>query len=537
MEGSFSSHKPLYFVFANEGETYYQDSMLQMRLEDYLWLELSKSDYKYIYFVNYASDEVTLKIQDADTYADYQSGKWTFLGKAEGYLGSTELKFPPGKLAKWIISQIGKKNGQRAFVFQLPAFHALFGEKGSRDSLEQLIRKQSSSKNPVILLSSMQVSQQEIDIFTDPNGVFGYRTAYQEYLCRELWEAIHSDSDIPIFQRLKEKLGSQFLELGGLRFESLKTLMRNVQFARDEFWTEEEFLDYTNFVYRWCYRPSMQKAYPGLFPEFLPGNLRSKTIYSSLTSVSGWQKFTERLNGYRKVHQGKPVYEADGYINKSELEAQCYVTRADAPLVQTASLQWPKLLGAYTGRVAPADFFQMQREILCPRNKPIQAARIGKLEQYIEFFYRAQKKQDSDTLRRAVCALIFCGKTLYGENEEIGRFLDLHGRCLTFSEQYFDIRKTLQSQSGIEGQIAEDYKLALAAQAEKRSSILCTLDTLLSVTPDMLIHETNDYEDVVETIDELMNSGAKKAEFSMEWLDDIDPEEAEALLWKNAHTH
>ena len=48
----FSSRKPLYFVFHDRSERYFQDSTLQLTFSEWLWLTLRKRGYSNIYFVD-----------------------------------------------------------------------------------------------------------------------------------------------------------------------------------------------------------------------------------------------------------------------------------------------------------------------------------------------------------------------------------------------------------------------------------------------------------------------------------------------------
>ena len=44
----FSSRKPLYFVFHDRSERYFQDSTLQLTFSEWLWLTLRKRGYSNI---------------------------------------------------------------------------------------------------------------------------------------------------------------------------------------------------------------------------------------------------------------------------------------------------------------------------------------------------------------------------------------------------------------------------------------------------------------------------------------------------------
>lgn len=71
----FSSRKPLYFVFHDRSERYFQDSTLQLTFSEWLWLTLRKRGYSNIYFVDLDdTGRPVLTLRDRDTWRGYNPG-------------------------------------------------------------------------------------------------------------------------------------------------------------------------------------------------------------------------------------------------------------------------------------------------------------------------------------------------------------------------------------------------------------------------------------------------------------------------------
>ena len=71
----FSSRKPLYFVFHDRSERYFQDSTLQLTFSEWLWLTLRKRGYSNIYFVDLDdTGRPVLTLRDRDTWRGYTPG-------------------------------------------------------------------------------------------------------------------------------------------------------------------------------------------------------------------------------------------------------------------------------------------------------------------------------------------------------------------------------------------------------------------------------------------------------------------------------
>jgi len=479
----FCDKKPLYFAFADEGQRYYLSSMLQLGIDDYLWLALRKSGCQCIFSINPTAKGVELHIADQEAYQEYCSSSW--LLSPDGYKGPTDIPMDPAKAAKWLTRQIDRKNGKCAIVIRLPVLARLFGGGANRKSLDELLKRFQCTKNPIVILSPATMTDSDLGAFLDPEGIFGYRSERSGSLCPELYDMIHAEAAVPIFHQLKACLGRRMLEPDVITFDRLKLLLEHIQFRRGEVWEESEFLDYANFIHRWWYRDSVRSTCPDLFR-----NARSyRDIYQSLTEPGGWKRLQDRMNGYKKRHGNKPVFIIDGPIDRQALEAKCLVTRDDPLAAKLARLTWPKeLSGSFPDASAEA-LHRAQNRLTRPYTKPIRSGCREKLAVFLNSYETAQRGGDIDTMRRAMRAILFCAGTMHkahSDGMDCDKFLNLHAFNLQQSEKYTRIWRTVRSAETSGREITDSYHLGLMGELDALEKSLANTDATLSIDPELL---------------------------------------------------
>ncbi len=497
----FSAHKSLYFVFKNEGERYFQDSMLQLDLYDYLWLELRKSGYENIYFIDGTSDKAVFCILDGDSYDEYHKGFKFRFGKPEAYQAPIQIELEKAKAAQRILRLAGNTNGKTAFVIQNHVFTELFSPSGHQADLEKLIRQQQNSRNPVILLGSMEMNVEELERYVSPKGVFGYKTEKGQCLCRELHEIVWQKDIAPVFDGLKEKIPEQFLEIGAIEFAGLAVLMRNVQFSRGEIWEKSDFDSYVNFLYWWIYKDKLKSFCGGLFSS-IPGKLTYQALYQKLITEEGMRSFLARVNGQRQVyeeryagtHEGNAgkipmnqiLAEEYGVLPQQFTKQESHILLAAGELSALSDMQWPgagceewKNAGGFQiGQVREEDWDSMRKNLRKPRNAKLFRSRLKNIDSFRQCMQRAVRQRDAGTMQRAENVLMFCGSNLYMDTG-YEKYCEDAQSYLKISESYFAMTQqmeALQQLKGIAQEVLQAKLLPLQVSVKKMQNVLQKAD-------------------------------------------------------------
>ncbi|MCC8063908.1 MAG: hypothetical protein LIO70_02330 [Clostridiales bacterium] len=445
----FSTHKQLYFVFQHEGEPYFLDSTLQLRLDDWLRLSLRRSGYRYTYFLDAVGSQMKLTILDADSYHQYYARSLWF---KPDFQGQVCVDLDQERAVQWLTKELGRRNGESAFVFRMEAFARLFQPDYPSKArlLDRLIQRLHNCRDALVLVGPMEMMEEVLSLYTAPGSVLAYvdRETGQS-LCRSARELLLDRDNLCFFDRLREKLDDQFLELGTFTFDGLKTLMGNVRFARDEAWDEGTLLDYTNFLYFWTYKPKLRAYCQGLF-----SSLKQPITYAALFRClcdNGIAAMEERMQRLRRSARNKNESERlidilvhqFGPLPKDYPSQESHVVFAEPELSALAELPWPEW--AYRKGASPFQIWEpaerewdvMKRSLLKARNRPFPRTRIRWIDKFVVRMKRAENRGDHWTVRRTVNVLLYCGNNLYTEGE-FDQYCQGCERYLTVSEGYFD---------------------------------------------------------------------------------------------------
>lgn len=498
----FSTHEKLYFVFAGEHDRYYLDSMLQMDTHTYLWLELRESKYENIYFVGCLNQKYTIKAIDEVSKQQYnKSCGRIFSKRPEFKQGSNIAQVEADSLREWIDDTIVKNVGQTvAVVFSLEAFAELYSHESKKKYIEKLI-KRTYNRNSILLQAPMRLREEQHRILIDPHGVFAYQTHSGESICPELSELLLMEETVELLSWLKKRIGNRFVELGAVTYDRLQSMMRCVRFQREENWSEEQLLEYTNCLYNWWYLSEIPKDLPPKFlrmwSDLFIAERRQENIYTllfeKLCSSGGWKAFKDRVEKVSKELASVFLYSLD----KGKMTEKCHVTFANDNLSNIAYAPWPEeiridfiqnVMLNYSVNVPTRDeWVFMQTSLLEPRNKVVLQERLFSMEKYYFYFQQAEKHKDWITLCRAANALIFGGKYLYEESEDFdyGRRFHEYEDYLNISSDYFEMKRVSFDVST--DSVAENGgQFAQQAKTLQYSKILSQMDSVLKVSPQML---------------------------------------------------
>ncbi len=531
----FSSHEKFYFVFAGEGERYYLDSMLHPDTGTYLWMELRESKYDYIYEVELFNTGFLLKAKDESSVQQHNALSSGWFSKIPAIpSGQNCVEIEETALRQWMLDLMTKTAGRMAAVtFSLEAFSRLYQDSKSRKQLNRLIDRP-ENQHSILIRASMQLKEDQLRLMIDPNGVFAYRTVNGQAICPELEELIRRRSAVPFLEILKQRLDNRFVELNAVTFARLQSLMRNVCFQRNENWSDDELLEYTNILYSWWYLPEIMTVkelnygfIDQICAKFLP-DARNRTdiyvaLYEALTSTGGWKAFQDRVVILRNLANSEDTKNFLHTLNRQTVEAKCHVRLANTGLQPVARMLWPEKAFRQAVLMNPAlntgggkrSWAVMQTKLLRPVNRSFPREHIRYMESYYQSYQDAESQQDYDTMCRAVNAMLFGGNFLYMEidqnpSSELMERWQKYNDYLDKSKKYFTIR--IQNSVSTSGSVYEESTNAIQqAQQVEYKKYLDAMDAMLKIIPDLAESlNTEEVESVMATFTDIVKQHTGK---------------------------
>lgn len=263
----FSSHKPLYFLFYDRNERYFQDSTLQLPFRTWLWLTLRKSGYSRVCFVDVDGDKnLVLTLLDGDSFKAYDFGwhKPAYRGEPVDWKLSEKAQ---GKMWRAMYS----KRGCCAYVFSMRAFSQLGRmQLYCPAEVEQLLKQmaQPDRQDTLILTGPMGMTGDQLRDYVDPQGILAYISPSGQSLCPPAAALLRQEPDTDFFEALKKQLGEQFIELGTLTRRSLLPMLRRLKFQLDQDWDDDTLELYAALLFRWVHVPAARTNCAALFRGF-----------------------------------------------------------------------------------------------------------------------------------------------------------------------------------------------------------------------------------------------------------------------------
>ena len=277
----FSSRKPLYFVFHDRSERYFQDSTLQLTFSEWLWLTLRKRGYSNIYFVDLDdTGRPVLTLRDRDTWRGYNPGG--IFSVMEEYRGRPLRRVMGDKEFLRLWNRIYDGPGDCAYVFSAQAFSRLASVRRPKD-VDGLLDRMARQERPdaLILTGPMDMEASDLDAYLNPHGILAYLSPTGRSLCQAAADLLQREQDVCFFEKLKERLGDQFIELGRPTYGRLLSMLRCVRFALGESWDEDTLEFYALLLLRWVHMRTVKSYCKGLFSD-LPKPVTCAGMYALL---------------------------------------------------------------------------------------------------------------------------------------------------------------------------------------------------------------------------------------------------------------
>ena len=263
----FDSEKGLFhFVFANEDDIYYSDTFIKLNMRSYLYYELRKRGYEYIYF--FGDEHTQYKIVGATDEANRLYNKYSQRDNKNSFLKifgkrRNEDNF---SLALYQIIQILNKEKQIAVIFSIDTFNEISNYPNIINELKTIENKNSKSNYMHIILIQSPVITNDVRLkyFIDNKSVF------RSELFPDIQRIFNKSQNFHIYDELKNEMGDRVLFLNRLDYDSIRSMICNFMLKRELSLNDDELSkidDYTDFIYA-CYNSKFfREDMGGLLPK------------------------------------------------------------------------------------------------------------------------------------------------------------------------------------------------------------------------------------------------------------------------------
>lgn len=497
----FSEHKPLYFILDHEGENFYLNSCLALSAQNYIWYQLKKSNMEHIFFIEKnANDSVRICVLDPLSFQKNTYDSGSFLSKKKP-LWNVKKENPQKDFkvtvsaevaARWMLERISEND--TAVVAGLDALKCLFP---TAEEERAFIQEISEGKGTLVIDYPMTPGREQLELLVGEDSIFR-KEAEGRSLFKPLYALLESgDSSAAVFDELKKSVPDQCLEIGYIDFESVKVLIKNIGFALKRDFTEREFYDHVNYLFYWLEKEPVRRDSRGLFGS-VKGAVTRKKLFQALAS-GGFPAFEERQEMLRKIYRSKHP-DAKSYVPMSEILFELYgrkntantkshVFISNPALEKLCGTSFPIRNGSYTSefeilQVSENEWDEMRYFLKKPRNICFDEEKTKWMQGILSYIEPAKACGDTDTLRRAVNMLMYCGNNFYSASVfEYSDYCKRGKQYLDLSKEYFSLKKNVIKlneglRSGTLTSMAEAALKAEEAKLYKYHTILKDLDTI-----------------------------------------------------------
>ncbi len=439
----FTSNKKLYFVFADEQDAFFTDSMLRLNTVDYLWLMLRKSGYSNVFFIRETQGGLSLELSDTDAANTYSKGSKKLSLKSRFHVPEA-IESDAMQLGRWIMRKKKKEEGRTALVFQGTAFQKCF-ENGS-ELLTEFLEWQKKSQDSIILLLPMCMSAEELMLFTSKKSVFA-RMNGCDCLSRPVYDVIHGEGAVPIFERLSEKLGAAMIQLGVFSYGRVCAMLHWVALRQGRTIPVEQFQDYANFLYWYVYSPELRAHVKEPLPRF--GNGRE--LSQCLLQEGVFDMIDERLAVLRPQMQGERLVDILYQIcplRKDEDRTWVQITHDNELLLRLARMPFPAsfMQISRSHDALPYDYqkwLEMRRWVTKPNTHSPKQERMACIGEFMEICRTRMLLGDMNTSLRAARGIYENALELYipvGSQDRLNAYRDF----LRLSTDDYELNKKVR---------------------------------------------------------------------------------------------
>ncbi|MCC8129609.1 MAG: hypothetical protein LIO51_06710 [Clostridiales bacterium] len=390
----FSSSELIHFVFANDSDIYCCGGLLQLGLEQYLWLRLHEQ-YQAVYFLH--AGEQTFSIR---TYGDVKSKPFETSWWTQVLRGTTEAE----EQGKWLVRQLKGRQGETAaFVCPLGEFCTLLSSDEWRETLEQLSGMERRT-GIIVLTAPVTAEGSRGLLLTSP--VFD-----------RLRETAVTDARVggerELYSSIQSKKPDSVVYLNEFTRERVRDLLLRLSFVEGRYLSRQEADTAAAYLALYLNCSEIRQAKPLFGSGSLSWNFQYRELYDHLRKEDVWDCL---------LAQSRQVDQAGGlsaWLSKTGLSA------VSAP----PGILWGKnsyadrcLRLTVPERLRPDDaaakrISAMMREIRktvrSPRNRLESPAMVREVERLLRELDGIQTNGYVGTYERMLYALQFCVRWVY----------------------------------------------------------------------------------------------------------------------------
>ena len=391
----FSPKDPIHLVFANDADTYYQDNLLRLTLDQKLWLTLHESGCSAVYFLGSDGDCFTIKTFGEPACKPY-----------EGELGLKKVKrFFADRtrldgFCAWMLKQM--KNPV-AFVCSLEDFCEVIRPDWS-DPAQSLSAMAADTKRKGILVLKVPPAVER------SRALLLHSSAFDRLGAAPIL-SVRSGEVRPFYYALKTNLGDACVFWNTYTRETISAILTQITvryYGRQL--SSAQFDRCVDYLHRYLNSLSMQQTDPLFQTDALSSELLFSELFTQLLDNSVWRRLLVR---------------SESVETRASVEELAYPVTRDKSGAAGRCLRMRLPKWAATAENT-SDLLSIREELLAPKNHEDNEALLsvlnslcGKLEGLWE--------NDCHTCRRVLHAIRFCVSRLYlpAEGAETERVLGI----------------------------------------------------------------------------------------------------------------
>ena len=383
----FSRNFMVNLLFANPGDTYYTEGMLQFHdLNEYIWYDIRKNNSFDSVFFLHNQNEIFEVSQMEDRSQDIFS---------PGLFSSKVKQFKT-----WMIDRLRDKKNRTAIVCPLSDFCELMGTKDWAPLLEALQELASSGAYHGILILTAPPYVENIRPYILGSPVFTGRTMRNGSisLCPPVTKMRNDPDGNHSFDSLQDTMQDACIFLNQFNDRSVEAIFNQVVIRQghkitvNPLLTEDHLKQVLNSG-KYGFRP-LTELFPGA-----PIGMSFRELYRLLSDPENWKRL-------EKASVENPIYEAYD-------SASTPIFYRNHVLKHCLNLELPPKELCEEGM---KEFVRFKKELLVVKNKPLNQVVLDRLEiLYKEYNDHKRHECDQQILRLLLLVLRFCATNLYAE--------------------------------------------------------------------------------------------------------------------------
>ena len=504
----FQSKDLIHLVFADETDTYYGDDLLQLNLNQKLWMMLHKSGYSAVYYLRAAGESFAVR-----SFGDAQAATYT------GFESMSKFKklFSDGDakdhFTDWFCRQMKEK---AAFVCSLEDFCSVYHDEWT-DPFDRLKALSGDWKRKGILVLTVPDTIERSKPLLLHSRIF-------ELLNDTAVLSTRGGEARNLYRVLRNAKGDACVFLNTFSRETIRSILLQASMRRGRALTPEQSRAAEKYLYLYLRDEQLQQNLSLLERNKPACELQFRELYTSLTEDDRvWDRLLRRCQSLPQTDP-EAVEPLPLTRDKNSVAARCI------------RLQLPKW--AAVDEENRQALRRVQQNLRAPKNLDENAAVCAGLARLCGRL-EGMENGDTGTCRRLMTALTFCERWLYAEpgsetEQRVLENLTALERNVDLSAQYFRQYSELKRQlsGGVTGRTTQKVLERLAAQVGALEKFLQQHDDVVgaSILNLSIIGKNRDRlqnleADMARVFDEINSNEPEPAEEAPAQEEPVKPDE------------